>query len=86
MAVDHYAAMILRVGQEWLADPAQVVGVLLLDGDAGADFGMDEEIVAEPDVSSKLFRNPTCAGGIAAPSISAIRGSSIASSAAAEAP
>src|SRR6185437_8210229 len=46
-AVDDDEAMLLGVAEEGLADPAQILPVLLLDRDARTDAGMDEEIVPE---------------------------------------
>src|SRR4051812_28831411 len=42
VAVDDDEAMLLRVAEKRLADPPQIVRILVLDGEAGADAGMDE--------------------------------------------
>ena len=51
---DH-AAMIMAVGQEGAADPAQIMGLLLVDRDARADAGMDEQIIAEAERVAEAF-------------------------------
>src|SRR5438270_38029 len=47
MAVNDDTAMVLRVAEERVADPSQVLSVLLLHRDARADSGMDEQIISE---------------------------------------
>src|SRR5438309_3162848 len=55
MAVDDDAAMVVRVAEEWVANPPEVGAVLLFDGDAGADAGVDEQIVAEREGVAEAF-------------------------------
>ena len=62
---DHHA-MIAVVEQERLADPAQVGLGLFVERNAGADTGVNEEIVAETAaIGEGLLRNFTCSRGIA---------------------
>ncbi len=49
VAVNHHHAVIDLARQEILADPAQVLVHLILQREAGANAGMDEQIVADRD-------------------------------------
>src|SRR4051812_24268682 len=64
VSMDDDKAVIRLIEQERLANPPEVRLILLLERNAGADAGMDEEIIAEAariDEASKeldvLFRN-----------------------------
>jgi hypothetical protein len=56
MAMNDEAAMVVRVGQERLADPAQVVRLLVLNRDAGTDTGVNKQVIAEPDGVAGLLQ------------------------------
>src|SRR5215217_5051738 len=56
VAVDDDESMLLAVAEEGLADPAQVLHMLIVDRDAGANAGMDEEIVAEAERVAEAFQ------------------------------
>lgn len=49
MPVHHHQAMVATVAEKILANPSQVARLLAVFGDAGADAGMNEQIVADAD-------------------------------------
>src|SRR4051794_19538172 len=55
VAMDDDEAVLLRVRQEGLADPAQVAPLLLVEADAGTDAGVDEEIISEAERVAEAF-------------------------------